>query len=222
MDEHEPFQCRQCGTRIDLTGAGRDWAQPNGVDPSAGFCRQCVGQLKLEIHSVPGLGRCFVEHRGWKYIQSFGCPVFFQARPVKSTSPSQMRSAQPDTRRVVLIVDDDQEVQEAIGDALEAQGLRVAGAVTGDEAVAMVSRRRYDLVLLDVALPECNGLVVLDRIRDLDRRFGATTPVILMTGEPTADRRQLAERMEISDFLSKPFAMGRLLTRTREILSAAS
>ena len=86
----------------------------------------------------------------------------------------------------------------------------------------MMSRRRYDLVLLDIGLPESNGLMVLDRLRERDNKFGSITPVIIMTGEPEAEKRELAESLQITAFLSKPFSLVRLLEHVQKVLPDAT
>ena len=92
-------------------------------------------------------------------------------------------------RPIVLVVDDEAPIRKFLRAGLESQGYALVEAPTGKEAIAQAATRAPDIVLLDLGLPDLDGLEVLRRIRALDA--GA------------------------DDYVTKPFAMGELLARMR-------
>lgn len=114
----------------------------------------------------------------------------------------------------VLVVDDHEDALAATALILERGGYRVAQAVSGHQALALVKQVRPELVLLEVMLPDISGLEVLRRIRaDPDV---ADSPVILFSARAT-DPEQQAEGLEAGadGYLTKPVAAAELLARVR-------
>ncbi|HEY3066566.1 MAG TPA: sigma-54 dependent transcriptional regulator [Methylomirabilota bacterium] len=101
----------------------------------------------------------------------------------------------------ILVVDDEPLMQDVLHRLLCAQGYAVATAATGEEAVAQLEERDFDVVLSDIVMPGLDGLAVLDRCRSLNPRAA----VILMTAYATVDSAIAALRSGASDYLEKPF-----------------
>jgi DNA-binding response OmpR family regulator len=108
----------------------------------------------------------------------------------------------------VLVVDDDQEARLLIARMLEAPGYGVTGAAEGEEALALLRNRRFDLVLLDVVLPDVDGFECCRRIRDL-----GAVPLIVVSA--LADTRSIVRGLEAGadDYVAKPFEREELLAR---------
>jgi len=208
------FRCQMCGAGIQVPVVRMPWAHRRNEQSSAGLCGACVPQAGLTVESAEGRITGQTVHRGWKFVRPVGCEDFIRVPAAPRPETPTTAATQPDRRKLVLIVDDDQDVLEGVG-------CRLAGAINGAEAIRMIGRQRYDLVLLDVAMPDYNGLTVLDRLRNQDSRLGKQTPVIVMTGEPDGEKRELAEQLRISAFLSKPFPVDELLDHARHELSRA-
>ncbi|MEQ8280871.1 MAG: sigma-54 dependent transcriptional regulator [Deltaproteobacteria bacterium] len=109
-------------------------------------------------------------------------------------------------RDEVLIVEDEPNVRELVRDVLGDDGLEVHVAENLDAARAFLARRAPSLMLLDVKLPDGDGLTFLDGLRD----EGNETPAIVITAFGTVDRAVQAMRAGASDFLVKPFDNERL------------
>ena len=77
----------------------------------------------------------------------------------------------------VLIVDDDSDIRQALGDMLHAEGYRIHAVASGREAIAQASEVFYGAVLLDIGLPDLDGHAVLRSMRELDPAL----PVIILT-----------------------------------------
>jgi len=125
----------------------------------------------------------------------------------------------------VLLVDDDAGVLETCGAFLRLAGLDVQTAACGRTALEALGRGRFDLLFLDLRLPDSSGLDVLAEVR----RCGSAVPVIIMTGHPTLESSVRALRLGAMDFLSKPVdgdvlvaATGRALARATREGTAAS
>jgi len=110
----------------------------------------------------------------------------------------------------VLVVDDELQIRRFLRIALEANGYRVYETDRGGEAVQEAARLRPDLVILDIGLPDMDGLEVLRRLREW-----TPTPVIMLSVRD-ADRDKVAALdAGADDYLTKPFSVDELLARLR-------
>ncbi len=109
----------------------------------------------------------------------------------------------------VLFVDDDRNVSEAVSRALQRRGHQCRCVGLGEQAVPLAESQQFDIVVLDLGLPDIGGLEVLDRIRSQ----GITTPVLLQSGLPDGQLPDAGEGLGGDDFLLKPFSIDRLLER---------
>ena len=119
------------------------------------------------------------------------------------------RDARPD----VLIVEDDEEARAALVRELVARGYRVEQARTGREALERWAARRPDVVLLDLGLPDIDGLEIIRRIR----REGGT-PIVILSGR--YEEREKVEALDrgADDYVTKPFGVDELNARIRVAL----
>src|ERR671935_496497 len=116
--------------------------------------------------------------------------------------------------RIVLAVDDEPAVREAVERALRLDGFEVDVAGDGREAIRRLAVVRPDAVLLDVLLPELDGLEVCRRMRDT----GDRTPVLMLTARDEVGDRVAGLEAGADDYLPKPFALEELLARLRALL----
>ncbi len=112
-----------------------------------------------------------------------------------------MSDEEPGARPSVLLVEDERNVRELVGDLLARSRLRLRAVGTIAEARAALERELPDLLLLDLRLPDGDGLELLEALR----ARGVTTPAILLTAFGTVERAVAAMRAGASDFLVKPF-----------------
>lgn len=110
-------------------------------------------------------------------------------------------------RGQILVVDDEPSILSTLKKALSLEGytVDVAGGVA--LAAERVAKKSYDVLLLDVSLPDGNGVELLERLR----ATGVETPVIMMSGHATIDTAVRATRLGALDFLEKPVSTDRLL-----------
>ncbi|MBI3967095.1 MAG: response regulator [Chloroflexi bacterium] len=114
----------------------------------------------------------------------------------------------------ILAVDDEPEILRAVRINLAAHGFEVTTAGTGQEAIAAFQRRRPDLVLLDLGLPDADGTQVIQELRELN----ANTPIIVLSVRDAEREKVKALNLGADDYLTKPFGMDELLARIRVVL----
>lgn len=114
----------------------------------------------------------------------------------------------------VLLVEDDLDVAAGIGDYLAAHGLQVDFAGSGREAWSRVLADRFDLLLLDVNLPDGDGYALCRQLKDA---LGLQQPVVFLTASSELDARLRGFDAGAVDYITKPFAPAELLARLRAI-----
>jgi DNA-binding NtrC family response regulator len=113
------------------------------------------------------------------------------------TLPVEVRS----TIRI-LIVDDERTLRESCASVLRSEGSNVTLAARGEEALDLIRRRPFDLVLVDLLLPQVSGLEILNAVLEVN----GETLVVVMTGNPSVTSSIEALRMGAWDYLPKPFS----------------
>ncbi len=111
----------------------------------------------------------------------------------------------------VIIIDDEAAIRESLETLLEFEGYHVESAETGEEGLAKLAERPFDLVLLDFALPDRNGLEILADIRARDAQLA----VIMITAYGTVDNAVRAMQNGATNFIQKPWDNEKLLADVR-------
>ena len=114
----------------------------------------------------------------------------------------------------ILVVEDERKVANALREGLEAEQYRVTLAHTGEEGFFLFNTQRFDLVILDVMLPERDGFEILGAIR----KMGSQLPVLILTARDSVEDRVSGLDTGADDYLVKPFAFSELLARVRALL----
>jgi len=119
-------------------------------------------------------------------------------------------------RAVIVAIEDDPQIRRFLRTGLESHGFEVHEAETGSQGVAEAANRKTDLVLLDLGLPDMDGVEVVRKIRE----WGAL-PVIVLSARATETDKVGALDAGADDYLTKPFGLGELLARIRVALRHA-
>jgi two-component system OmpR family response regulator len=114
----------------------------------------------------------------------------------------------------LLVVDDEPFLRDAVAASLRFLGFDVTAAETGTEALRLTRGGRFDLVVLDVMLPDVDGFEVVRRLR----RDGSRVPVIFLTARDTRDDKVTGLTLGGDDYLTKPFGLEELAARIRSVL----
>jgi heavy metal response regulator len=113
-----------------------------------------------------------------------------------------------------LVVEDEQRIADFLKRGLESAGYAVDTAGDGKSAIDMVHATDYDLIILDMMLPDIDGLKVLERIRNRK----TSPPVLILSARGSVDDRVKGLELGADDYLVKPFAFVELLARVRVLL----
>ena len=111
---------------------------------------------------------------------------------------------------LALVIDDEIQIRRLLKITLEGNGYRVVEAASGQEGLTEAATRRPDVVLLDLGLPDMDGLVVLKRLREWSR-----VPVIVLSVREREEDKIAALDNGADDYVTKPFSAGELLARLR-------
>lgn len=128
-----------------------------------------------------------------------------------------MRTMRQPTDRPILVVDDDAKIVRLVRTYLERSGYRVVEAADGRSALAAIALEAPVLVVLDVMLPEVDGLAVLRAVRRTDQ-----TPVIILSARGLVDDRIAGLAAGADDYLPKPFSPAELVLRVERILERSA
>jgi DNA-binding NtrC family response regulator len=115
----------------------------------------------------------------------------------------------------ILVIDDEAEIRESLETLLELEGYEVESAATGEEGLARLAERPFDLLLLDLALPDRNGIELLPDIRALDLE----TSIIMITAYGTVEDAVRAMQAGAANFLQKPWDNEKLLADVRAVVA---
>src|SRR5580693_6364001 len=120
-------------------------------------------------------------------------------------------AAKPAT--VALVIDDEPQIRRLLRVTLEANGYAVIDAATGQDGIVQAAQGRPEIILLDLGLPDLDGVEVLKRIREWSR-----VPVIILSVRDRENDKIAALDAGADDFVTKPFGSGELLARVRTTL----
>jgi DNA-binding NtrC family response regulator len=112
----------------------------------------------------------------------------------------------------ILIVDDEVEFSEVVAERLRGRGFDVDTAENGPEALEKVKGKSYDAVVLDLAMPEMDGIETLTRLLEIDKNL----QVIMLTGRATVQKGVEAIKLGAVDFLEKPADITALIGKVTE------
>ena len=121
---------------------------------------------------------------------------------------------------LVVVADDEEDILDLVTTVIERSGHEVLPVRDGAAALAAIRERRPDLVILDIAMPEVDGLEVLRRLRS-DART-SELPVLLLSARAQEDDVRLAFATGANAYVKKPFSPGELSRRVDNLLGAAA
>jgi two-component system KDP operon response regulator KdpE len=123
-----------------------------------------------------------------------------------------MSNSTDKARTGVLVIDDEPQIRRLLRVTLEGNGYQVFDAATGEEGILQVAQRRPEVVLLDLGLPDLDGVTVLKRLREWSQ-----VPVIVLSVKDRENDKIAALDHGADDYVTKPFNSGELLARLRVV-----
>jgi len=114
----------------------------------------------------------------------------------------------------LLLIEDESALRLTLGDRLKKEGYTVDHAVDGLAGLEKATASHFDLIVLDVMLPELDGFAVCRRLRSR----GVTTPVLMLTARSRTQEKVTGLEIGADDYVTKPFRMAELLARLNALL----
>ncbi len=115
----------------------------------------------------------------------------------------------------ILVVDDEDALRTVLSSELEGEGYKVASAADGSEAIEILKKEGFDLILLDIKMPNVDGFEVLKFVKENH----PDTKVIMLTGFADLKNAIESKKLGAEDFVSKPYDLVDLLTTVERVLS---
>lgn len=115
----------------------------------------------------------------------------------------------------ILVVDDEDALRTVLSSELEGEGYKVASAADGSEAIEILKKEGFDLILLDIKMPNVDGFEVLKFVKETH----PATKVIMLTGFADLKNAIESKKLGAEDFVSKPYDLVDLLTTVERVLS---
>jgi two-component system alkaline phosphatase synthesis response regulator PhoP len=119
-----------------------------------------------------------------------------------------------DKKFSILLVEDEENLQEALRLNLELEGYEVTSSYDGVHALKMVHQEHFDLIILDVMLPEMDGITVCETIRLTNTEM----PILILSARNASADRVLGLKKGADDYLTKPFNLEELLLRVDKLI----
>ncbi len=202
---------------VQLTQEGAHFAKVSVMDTGEGIPADAIPKLfdpffrtsRHQKSPIKGLGlglsivKDLVELHGGRVSvesQEGRGSTFTFTLPLRRALEKRPAPAVPSAGKRILVVDDDPDIRELLQDRLTADHFLVSTAVDGRQALEMLGRAPFDGLILDINMPDIDGLEVLHRIRETD----PTLPVIMITAAGARERALLAMEAGAQAYLLKP------------------
>ena len=165
---------------------------------------------RVNLESEPGQGSRFTISLPWSPL-TFGSETNFSDTMLTDTSEAPLVSIEDTTgyRPLLLLAENDKKTILLLVDFLTRQGYRINVAKNGLEALEKAKQAPPDLVLMDIQMPEMDGLTAIGHMR-ADPKL-ATVPIIAVTARAMASDRERCLEAGASDYISKPISLAQLI-----------
>jgi two-component system alkaline phosphatase synthesis response regulator PhoP len=115
----------------------------------------------------------------------------------------------------ILLVEDEENLQDALRLNFEMEGYEVTSVFDGAEALKAVHKEYFDLIILDVMIPEIDGITVCENIR----LFNSEIPILILSAKNSSSDRVIGLQKGADDYLTKPFDLTELLLRVKKLIN---
>lgn len=114
----------------------------------------------------------------------------------------------------IVVVEDERKMRESIAQAIRLEGWQALEVASGQDVVPLIRKGRFDLMVLDWMLPDCDGLALLRNVR----AEAGSLPVLMLTARGSVEDRVVGLDTGADDYLAKPFSMVEMVARCRALL----
>ena len=120
-----------------------------------------------------------------------------------------------ETKAIILLVEDEENLHEALKLNLELEGYEVVSAYAGNEALKKISNEYFDLIIMDIMLPEVDGISITETIRVNNNEV----PILMLSARNSSADKVLGLKKGADDYLTKPFNLEELLLRVDKLIN---
>lgn len=153
-------------------------------------------------------------HRSWeKPIQYKLVALFLVNRKINNLNLKKRGFSMKN----IMIVDDEKDVRDTVKDVLEKEGYKVTEAEDGQTCLSLLTKQKFDLIILDVMMPEMSGWDVLTEILQTKKEY-QNKIMFLSVVEISEEKRQTLIKGGILDYIIKPFDIDYLVNRIKKLL----
>jgi two-component system, OmpR family, KDP operon response regulator KdpE len=129
------------------------------------------------------------------------------------SEPKHVAEGQAEAGPMVVVIEDEPQIRRFLRASLTIQGFRLVEAITGEDGLVQAATRQPDIVILDLGLPDMDGLEVIRRLREW-----TAVPIVVLSARGQERDKIAALDAGADDYVSKPFGVGELLARMRVAL----
>src|SRR5450631_785420 len=177
------------------------------------------GRLPRPIGLAAGLcsGSCCLRARRLRWNRNTRLCPSRRSPDERDGPPRARRYSMSDPTATLVVIEDDPQIRRFLRTGLSAEPFRIFEAETGKDGLVEAATRKPDLVILDLGLPDMDGVDVVMRLREWYER-----PIIILSARSSEQEKIKALDAGADDYLTKPFGIGELLARMRVALRRAA
>ena len=188
----EPFVQADASTTRRYGGTGL------GLSIASRLVQRMGGRLC--VASVPGQGSTFT------FAVPFPVPATIGSKPAQAEgAPTRERPASPGRPMHILVAEDNAINQRLIRDILQSLGHDVAVVASGREVLAEIERQSFDMIFMDLQMPDVDGLQTTAQIREREKTGSKRVSIIALTANALAGSKEVCLQAGMDDYVSKPF-----------------
>ena len=172
----------------------------------------CMQVILAALKAEPSLS---IENPSEAFVGAFSDLALDWRRDAGATAPETAQTDEADMTKRILTIDDSKTIRDMLNLTLSEAGYEVLQAVDGEDGIGMLGKERVDLVITDINMPKMDGYAVVRHMRSKEEF--KNTPVLVLTTESDAEKRNVAREAGATGWMVKPFDPERLVATVNKV-----